>query len=156
MARWKSPRLFANLAVAGGILIAFGSQWNFAASNQYFSLKLSGPMGRTVMTAASSPPLRQVSLSSWVLLTLVVGAIVLTSLGADAAIARPSRESVGWGMLLISSLLGAYVAYVGLWTEGTTLSVGTGFSLAAAGCALVIVSSALWTNALRRLRLVPH
>ena len=156
MATWKIPRIFTCLILAGGILIAFGSQWRFVASNQYFSSRFSGPTGRTEITAALSPSLRQVSLSSWVLLTLVVGAIVLSSLAADAAIARPSRESVGWGMLLISCLLGAFVGYVGLWTEGTTMSVGTGFSLAAAGCALVVLGSALWTFALRSQRIAPN
>lgn len=156
MARWRRTRLFPCLTLLGGILIAVGSQWRFTASNQTFSSRPSGPTGPTAITAALSPSLRQVSLSSWALLTLIVGAIVLCSLAADAAIARPSRESVGWGMLLIASLLSVFVGYVGLWTEGTTLSVGIGYPLAAAGCALVIVGSALWTNALHRRRLAPR
>jgi len=157
MAVWRRTRLFPCLALLGGVLIAVGSLWRFTASNQILSSP-SGrirPIGPTAITSVG-PLLRQASFSSWALLILIVGAIVLCSLAADAAIARPSRESVGWGLLLIASLLSVYVGGVGLWTEGSTLSAGIGYPLAAAGCALVIVGSALWTNALHRRRLAPR
>lgn len=150
----KRQRPFACVALVGGVLIAAGSEWKFAVTNQPLTSAPSGRFGHTAITTTLVHSLRHASLSTWMLLALVVGAVVVSSLAADAAGARPARASLGWAMLCISVVLGAYVACLGVWLQGTTLSLGTGFLLASAGCVLVTVGATLWLTASRGPRYV--
>jgi hypothetical protein len=102
------------------------------------------------MAFGPGSPAHLFQLSSWVLLVLLIGAILLMSLAAEVATARPRRESIGWGLLLIAAMLGAYLVVVGTSTSGTTSSLGLGFRLAGAGCACALLGSSLWTLDVRR------
>lgn len=145
----RLQRACAGLVILGGALIALGSQWRFTTQDHFASTRSFGAGGRAAYSPGP-PPIRQASLSSWVLLTLVLGALIVISLAIDAASARPRREPVLRAVLLIALLETWCVAYLGAWTSGTSLSLGSGFALTAAGCVLVALLSAAWIVALRR------
>ena len=139
----------AGLVIIGGALIALGSQWRFTTQDDLFSTRFAGGSGRAIISPGPLP-VRQVSFSSWALVTLVLCALVVISLAAEAAAARPRRGAVLWSLLFIASLQAEFVAYIGMWTSGTSLSVDSGYFLVATGCGLVAFASGLWIVALRR------
>jgi hypothetical protein len=107
-------------------------------------------IGPTMMTKGSGLSGHQGPLSSWVLIVLLIGGILLMSLAAEAATARPLRESLGWGLFLIAWLPVAYLAYVDARTSTSSWSVGLGYELAGAGCVCAVLGSSLWILAVRR------
>lgn len=137
----------AGLALGGGTLIALGSRWHFTEEAVFSSTRFAGAKEHVMMT--SSVPPRQLGPSTRVLPALLVGAILLMSLAADMAIARPPRRSVGWALLTIGGLIAACVAVVGASARGTTTSVGDGYVLAAAGCVLVLLGACTWVAVAR-------
>lgn len=143
--RRRVPVLATALAFVGGVLIALGSQWRFTSTVR-LSGRSAGAKGHATIDPASLASLRQVSLTTWATLALVIGAILLISLAADAAAARPRRRSVGWALLAIGSIVAAWVGLIGIWTSGTTLSLGVGYLLAAAGCGLVLLGAWGWIS----------
>jgi hypothetical protein len=142
--------VLACLTLLGGVLIAWGSQWRFTSIASVSQSHLVGVKGPTTMAIGPGSPAHLFQLSSWVLLVLLIGAILLMSLAAEVATARLRRESIGWGLLLIATMLGAYLVVVATSTSGTTSSLGLGFRLAGAGCACALLGSSLWTLDVRR------
>jgi high-affinity Fe2+/Pb2+ permease len=82
------------------------------------------------------------------LISLFVASILLMSLAAELATARPAREPIAWGLLLLAVLIAVCLAVVGTRVG----DLGIGDQLAEAGCLCAILGSGLWISSVRRLR----